>query len=64
MDATILENGYINFFEDKNKKLILKKELLIKDHTNKVIDLPTNCKFVNIKFNKSNISNIIINNFL
>tara|TARA_B100001057_G_C22849997_1_gene950594 strand:+ start:1055 stop:2257 length:1203 start_codon:yes stop_codon:yes gene_type:complete len=60
LNYTILEEGYINiFFIDENKNEISKKELLIKDHTNNVIDLPTNCKFVNIKFNKSKIYQIL-----
>lgn len=60
LNYTINENGYINiYFLDEDKKEISKKELLIKDYTNNIINLPTNCKFVNIKFNKSKIYQIL-----
>jgi len=57
----IIDNeGYIHIsFLDEHQKTISKKQLLIKDHTNNRLDLPTNCKFINIKFKKSKIYQLL-----
>ena len=57
----IIDNeGYIHIsFLDEHQKIISKKQLLIKDHTNNRLDLPTNCKFINIKFKKSKIYQLL-----
>ena len=60
LNYTINENGYINiYFLDEDKKEISKKKVLIKDNTNNIIDLPENSKFLNIKFKKSKIYQIL-----
>ena len=60
LNYIINEDGYINiFFIDENEKEISKKELIIKDHTNNRLDLPENCKFINIKFSKAKIYQIL-----
>ena len=60
LNYTINEGGYINiFFIDENNNEISKKELFIKDHTNNIIDIPNNCTYISIKFNKSKIYQIL-----
>ena len=60
LNYTIHNEGYIHIaFLDEDQKTISKKQLLIKDHTNNRLDLPTNCKFINIKFKKSKIYQIL-----
>jgi len=60
LNYTIDNEGYIHIaFLDEHQKTISKKQLLIKDHTNNRLDLPTNCKFINIKFKKSKIYQIL-----
>lgn len=60
LNYIINNDGYINlFFIDKDKNEILKKNILIKDHTNNRLDLPANCKFIKIKFYKSKIYQIL-----
>ena len=60
LNYTIHNEGYIHIaFLDEDQKTISKKQLLIKDHTNNRLDLPTNCKFININFKKSKIYQIL-----
>ena len=60
LNYTINNEGYIHLvFLDENQQTISKKQLFIKDHTNNRLDLPTNCKIINIKFKKSKIYQIL-----